>query len=283
MLQAELLLISAVVLWSSAFVGIRVALQDYSPGAIALFRFLVAAICLTVPYLRLKTRSKFGLQEIGLVLVIGPLGIAGYSILLNYGELWLTAGIASFIVSMTPVFSSLLALGVLNEQATPRLFLGLTTSVLGLCLIAWGESNGVGNGWAVLLVFMAVLFGAAQSLAQKVLLRHWSSIELVTISMWAAVLPLSYYSHDVISGIQTGSHNGLWACIYLGIAPAFIAQWCWSEGLSRMPLTHANAFLFSMPIITSLMGWLLLSETPGFLSLLGGGIALAGAWISQKT
>ncbi len=34
-------------LWASAFVGIRVAIEHYSPGALALFRFLVASILLT--------------------------------------------------------------------------------------------------------------------------------------------------------------------------------------------------------------------------------------------
>ena len=34
-------------LWASAFVGIRVAIEHYSPGALALFRFLVALLLLT--------------------------------------------------------------------------------------------------------------------------------------------------------------------------------------------------------------------------------------------
>ena len=36
----------AIIFWSSAFSGIRAALEDFSPGPMALFRFGVASIVL---------------------------------------------------------------------------------------------------------------------------------------------------------------------------------------------------------------------------------------------
>ncbi|MCC2667478.1 MAG: eamA, partial [Gammaproteobacteria bacterium] len=43
-LKTKLALLTTVVLWASAFVAIRAGLQGYSPGGLALLRFLIASV-----------------------------------------------------------------------------------------------------------------------------------------------------------------------------------------------------------------------------------------------
>jgi drug/metabolite transporter (DMT)-like permease len=278
----QLSLMLAVFLWSTAFVAIRVALQDYTPGSVALFRFFIAGLCLIIPYFRLPKWSKMGLREALLIFLIGPVGMGIYSLLLNQGELQVTAGIASFSVSLTPVFSSLLALWLLKERASPKIFHGLLISCVGLLLIAFADSSNWEYTWALLLIIIAVLCGGIQSISQKLLLKTWSALELVTLAIWFTVLALSQYTGELVNNFFHASTTTTLACIYLGIVPAFIAQWLWSHGLSQMPLINANSYLFMMPLITTLMGWMALGEIPGILGLMGGLIALLGAYISVR-
>ncbi|MGH8963980.1 MAG: EamA family transporter, partial [Actinomycetes bacterium] len=49
---------TTVVLWASAFVGIRAAGHDLSPGALALGRMLVGSLALTVIVLVLRARPR---------------------------------------------------------------------------------------------------------------------------------------------------------------------------------------------------------------------------------
>src|SRR5688572_4836136 len=76
----------AIVLWSSAFVGIRAGLEGYSPGSLALFRFLIASICMFFIYWRLPTREKFHTKDFCLLVLFGAFGIGCYNVFLNYGE-----------------------------------------------------------------------------------------------------------------------------------------------------------------------------------------------------
>lgn len=272
----------AVFLWSTAFVAIRVALHDFTPGSVALFRFFVAGLCLLIPYFRLPKWSKMGLREAMLLFLIGPVGMGIYSLLLNQGELQVTAGIASFSVSLTPVFSSLLALWILKEKASPRIFHGLLISCIGLLLIAFADASNWEYSWALFLIIIAVLCGGVQSISQKLLLKTWSALELVTLAIWFTVIALSTYTGELLNNLSQASSHTTLACIYLGVVPAFIAQWLWSYGLSKMPLINANSYLFMMPIITTLMGLLALGEMPGILGLIGGLLALLGAYISVR-
>lgn len=272
----------AIFLWSTAFVGIKVALQDYSPGSVALFRFSIASVCLLVPYLRLAKRQRIQARTFGLLVLIGPVGIAGYSVLLNQGELAISAGIASFIVSMTPLFSSLLAVLILKEIPSSRLFRGLGLSLLGLCLIAWGDISNLKYDLALFLVLMATFCGAIQSISQKIVLRNLSGLEVATFGTWLSVLVLLSYSYELASDFQKASWGTTLACVYLGIVPSFVAQWCWSHALANTKLIHANAYLFAMPILATVIGAVALHEIPSLLSIFGGFVAVCGAYLSVR-
>ena len=49
--KAGINLTFCVVLWASAFVGIRIGLKGYSPGSLALLRYLIASASMIFIYL----------------------------------------------------------------------------------------------------------------------------------------------------------------------------------------------------------------------------------------
>ncbi len=86
------------VLWASAFAGIRAALAGpglagplaYSPGQLAVFRFLVASAVLAV--VAVATRLKLPkLRDLPTIALAGFLGITVYHVALNYGEIKVSA------------------------------------------------------------------------------------------------------------------------------------------------------------------------------------------------
>lgn len=281
-MQPKLLIILAVFLWSTAFVAIRLALKDYAPGSIALFRFFLAGMCFLVPFFRLPSRAKLSRKQLLLILLIGPLGIAGYSVLLNQSEIHIAAGIACFVVSLSPLFSSLLAVLLLGEKVSPRLFTGFGISLVGLFLIGCSDVQNIHYNLSLLLLLIAVLFGSIQSAAQKKLVQSLRSLEVVTWSTWLGILLLCIYLPDLKQDFQQASWTGTLSCIYLGLVPSFFAQWFWTESLSKVPLVQANTFLFAMPILTTVIGYLTLGEIPHPFALAGGLVALFGAYVSVR-
>lgn len=70
-------LIILLVLWASAFAGIRVGLKAYTPGHLALLRFLVASATLLVYALLTRMRLP-ALRDIPSMLFLGFIGIVVY-------------------------------------------------------------------------------------------------------------------------------------------------------------------------------------------------------------
>jgi drug/metabolite transporter (DMT)-like permease len=72
------------------------------------------------------------------------------------------------------------------------------------------------------------------------------------------------------------SAEGLAAAIYLGIVPSLIAYASWNIVLSRLPASRASNFMYCVPPVATLMGFVWLGEAPSALSLVGGALALGG-------
>ena len=104
-LDARVLTAIAVVLviWASAFAGIRAGLEGYSPGHLALLRFLVGSGLLAV-YAAYRRMPLPLLRDVPAILLAGFLGFTVYHVGLAYGEVTVEAGAASLIIASVPVF-----------------------------------------------------------------------------------------------------------------------------------------------------------------------------------
>ena len=73
--------------------------------------------------------------------------------------------------------------------------------------------------------------------------------------------------------------EGLGAAIYLGTIPSLVAYGSWAVALSRLPASRATNFLFCVPPVATLIGYVWLGEVPGVASIVGGLLALGGVFI----
>jgi drug/metabolite transporter (DMT)-like permease len=88
-----------VVLWASAFVGIRSAGRFLSPEALALCRLLVSSAVLGS--LALVRREALPMRsDLGLIALYGVLWLGVYSIVLNEAERRVDAGTAAMLVNV---------------------------------------------------------------------------------------------------------------------------------------------------------------------------------------
>lgn len=268
--------------WSSAFVGIRAGLKGYHPGSMALLRYLIASVCMFILYLKTAKNKKITRKEAFLLLMLGLFGFAIYNVTLNYGEISVPAGIASFIVSLIPVFVIILAILFLNEKLRRMQWLGVAVSLIGVIIIAIGESEGAHFDFGVVFNLIAALSGAIYVILQKPLLRKFNPIEITTYAIWSGSFFMMIYAPQMFHDIAHAPLAATASVIYLGIFPAALGYVCWSYVLANFPASKASTFLYTMPLVATLLGWLLLSEIPTFMSLLGGGIALMGAIIVNK-
>ena len=107
-----------VVLWASAFVGIRAAGEELSPGALALGRLLVGSAALGAIVL-IRREPLPSRRDLPGIVLVGVLWFGIYNVVLNEAEQRVDAGTASMLVNVGPILIALLA-GVLLHEGFPR-------------------------------------------------------------------------------------------------------------------------------------------------------------------
>jgi drug/metabolite transporter (DMT)-like permease len=264
-----------VLLWGSAFVGIRAALRDLSPYHLALLRFMAASVFMAPFALGGRVRRP-AVRDLPILLLTGFVGIGFYNIVLNYGAQTISAGSSSFIISTAPIVTALIAFAFLGERINIVGWAGMLLSFGGVSLIAFGEGGSLHFEIGAVFVFMASVSTSVYFVIQKPLLRRYSSFEVACYSIWFGTLTLLPFAGGIVSAVSSAPLHTSFVVIYLGVFPAALAYFFWSYVLSRLTASRSVSFLYLVPVAATLLAFLILGETLSLLTLAGGACSLTG-------
>jgi drug/metabolite transporter (DMT)-like permease len=271
-----------VTLWASAFVGIRSAGRELSPGALALGRLLVGSIGLGA----LALVRREGLPEkrdLPGIALCGILWFALYSVVLNEAERRVDAGTAAMLVNVGPLLIALLA-GVLLREGFPRgLVVGCMIAFAGAVVIGAATShNGIAPSWGAVLCLVAALAYAGGVVAQKPLLARVSPLQMTWLACSAGALACLPFTGSLVHDSRHASASAIGWTVYLGLVPTAIGFVAWAYALSRTTAGRMGSTTYLVTPIAITLGWLLLGEAPAALAFVGGALCLAGVVVARR-
>ncbi|RYM04962.1 DMT family transporter [Sporolactobacillus sp. THM7-7] len=267
----------AVILWASAFAGIRVGLTAYSPLHLALLRLIIGSAGLAV--FALATHMRWPEKsDLPAILLSGFMGFTVYHAALNIGETEVSAGLSSLIVSLAPVFTSVFAALFLKERLGLIGWIGTAISFGGVALISLGTEGGLQFNDHVLWILLAACSESIYFVIQTPFLKKYGSLTFTAYTIWAGTLFMLFFSPGILHEIVSAPLGTTITAVYLGIFPTVIAYLALAYAISRVGSAQGTSSIYLTPVLAFLIAWVWLGEVPGLSAIIGGVITIAGVW-----
>ncbi|MEE9097271.1 DMT family transporter [Pseudarthrobacter phenanthrenivorans] len=284
-------MVVTVVLWASAFVGIRAIGPYFSPGSLTLGRLGIAAVALAfvvVPQL-LRTRLLPTGREWLPILAYGVMWFGGYNVALNAAEHILDAGTSALLINVNPILVAIMA-GIFLKEGFPRwLLIGSTVAFAGVALIALGSGQPRTPGESstadlagVALCLLAAVLAAVSVIIQKPVVRKFPAAQATWFGIVVGALCCLPFAGQLASEVQAAPVQATLGLVYLGVFPTAIAFTTWAYALSLVDAGKLAATTYLVPGTTVLISWLLLGEIPTIWGLVGGLVCLAGVGLTRR-
>lgn len=277
MLPVYLVLALSIAIWSTGFPAISAAVKVYSPLEMAAFRMVVGGAIILILCALHGKRVWPARRDVMPALLCGVIGLAGYNVLLGYGQQHITASESSLMVALTPVFTALAAMIFLGEKLALRTALGIALSFSGIGLMAFSNAEGIGMDIGAFLALLAAMTQALLTLLQKRMVQHVSPLEVTSYCLIPAMICLLPLGWTVFpKALQQPLSEATLSLVYLAVFSLVIGYLGWAYVLKHMSATKAVTFTYGIPVGATLVGYVWLGQVPGMSTIIGGGVALLG-------
>ncbi|MGF6307494.1 drug/metabolite transporter (DMT)-like permease [Bradyrhizobium sp. i1.8.4] len=277
--------LGAALCWALGFVATRHGLKvGFTPVDLLMHRFLWSGIAFLPLVVRAGLRDLCGIgwsRGMALMLLGGPV----MSLISYAGFVFVPLGHGSVIQPSCATLGGLfLAVVLLKESISLSRVAGALVIVLGLAVIG-SESIGHMGSSAVMGDLIFVLTGLMFA-SFATLVRYWR-VSAFSVASVISVLSLSLFPLYAASGglardAAIGLNENALQAVGQGILAGPAAMYLFALSIQRLGVARAAVFPATVPVLTLLLGWLLIGEPPTTLQAAGLVTVLAGFYLAQR-
>lgn len=262
------------VLWGFTFVVMRDLLDVLPPFLMSTLRVVAAG----APVLVLWRVPKIPFYW---VLLLGATqGVVQMSLLLFGMQFGMPAGLASLVLQMQVLFTTLLAFILLGEKPGRAQYAGIAISLVGMIVIA---STMPGGG--TLIGFGIVILAALTWATSNIVVKFAGTDDVISLVAWAhviGILPLLALSYglegqnEIFHILAELSWFRVGEIAFLGGISTFGGFTLWSYLMRKNSASTVAPFSLIIPIAGMTSTALILGEELSTLRMAGAGLVLVG-------
>lgn len=274
--RSELLLLVAVVLWSTTFAIMKKSLGNISPALLIVVRFAIAS---AVVYVLFRSKIEFTWLNLLKGLAIGIPEYLGFMLQVT-GLTMTTASKNAFITGLCVVVAPLLSFLFLHEKRSWKVALALLLAVNGLWIISFGFTlriGGMGMG-DFLTLLSALAFGVQVFMIH--LFSHKNSFYATTFFQLLAVAFCSL-AYALVTKQTLVVNPVSWpSLLYLAIFTTVITLLLQNRYQHDVTVAQASVIYSLEPVFATLLAVLFIGEHMGPAVLVGGVLMFTASAIS---
>lgn len=278
--RADLLLLFATLIWGTAFVAQKQALEHVGPFSFVAVRFLVSLLVVLPLALREGRRERDGFLAVpsgGREVLWLCLAFAGGAILQQAGIAGTSVTNAGFLTGLYVLFTPLLCRALWGQRVPWRIWPAALLSVAGVWLLSGGTlSRGAAfSGGDVLVILCALAFAAHIALMGRVMGRANAPFR-VCLAQYAVTAAVAGVLGLAFEDMGAQDFRGaFWPLLYAGTLSGGVAFTIQAVAQRYTPAPDSAVILSAEAVFAALAGAVLMHERVGAAGLAGCGLIFA--------
>lgn len=273
------LLTAVAAIWGSSFVFIAEGLESFQPAFITAIRFTLGfATLFAFPAARRPIERKHW-PSIG---VLAVTWMALPMFLFPVAQQWISSSLAGMINGAVPLFAAVVAAVMLSKRPAHLQIIGLAVGFAGVALVSARGGSATENGYlGVGMLLVAVMcYGIGINLAVPLQQRYGALPVLLRALGLATMMTVPFAFFSLPDGdVSMSSSLALVALGSMGTGLAFVAM---TTLVGRTGATRGSVATYFIPIVALILGLTLRDETASYLTVIGIGLILLGAWFTSR-
>lgn len=278
-------------MFGSTLVISRFSVGQFAATTYIGLRLLFAALGYLSFYLLFSKRFKWPKDKTlwKHAIFLGAMGTALPMTLIVSSLQYLSSGIASILLTTGPAITVILAHIFLADEKLSRSKVGgVVVALAGAAVLTLSGESGLSdvskaNPWAYVMLLTAVLIGNASAIYIRKYLSRYQSYDVASIRMFTAtliVLPLSILL--IGFDLSTVTVAGYSALFYAALVGTFGGMLLSVYNIKRFGATASAMTAYIIPMVSVILGALLLDETITAVMLIGMGMIIGGVIIINR-
>ncbi len=289
-----LFVITTMLFWAINFHMAKIALEYYSPMAVAAIRFFFGVIILFpimwVQYKSPKLPVKFSKKDWWNIFLTGFFGFFLTIYFFNKGLTTTSAINSSLIIATSTILTAILAFFAMGRKLIKLQWLAIIISFLGVAIIlvkgdlAQLLNLKIEDGDSYILM-MAIVFSISQIIIERNL-SHVDSIVTTSFASLAALILFILSSLPELISVPIPTDFAFWGSIlFMGILGTGVAYAFFYKGVIELGATKSALYMNLIPLFTVLTAFPF-GEIVTPIQLFGGAIIIFGllffGWSKRK-
>jgi drug/metabolite transporter (DMT)-like permease len=275
----------SMIFWSFSFIWYKVANESFRPLTIVFIR-LVLSVCILSLFLFLTGKFvKIKKEHRKLFFLLAFFEPFLYFLGESFGLTYVSATVASVLISTIPVVATLGAWILFKERLKLINYAGIILSFLGVLVFILNKNGTLSfNIKGLLLLTFAVFSAVGYNLTLSKLVGSYSPVFIVGVQniigaiLFLPVFLLSDFSHLINTPF---SFRHFIPIIELSVFASCGAFILFAYSVRNMGITKANVFSNCIPVFTAFFSFILLGDKLTVQNITGMVIVIAGLFMSQ--
>jgi drug/metabolite transporter (DMT)-like permease len=265
------------VIWGSTYLGMAIAIETLPPLPMAGLRFVLAGSVL-MGVLRLRGIPFPDRRSWLIAGIVATFLLGGGNGPVCFAVAALPTGFVALIISVTPLWLTLMTWASGGGRPTFRVWLGIAFGMIGVAALIAPQIHGDAPLWALLAVLFASISWAFGSLISR---RNQPKGSLLMTAAAQQILGgVLLSSAGLVHGdwgrvnLNAASTASIIAFAYLILIGSLVGYVAYTWLLRHTQPAVATSYAYVNPVVACFLGWLLHNESLSTTALIGAGIII---------